>query len=372
MLDRYEMWYWLSILTRGQSDTINILISHFKDIYGIYSAREEKLLEVLGEKSLPGIRIRRDTVRLQCEYARLSEGKIKFVLRDDEDFPKRLREIPNSPWFLFVKGELPPQACPAIGIVGSRSCSIYGSEIAASFAGELVRAGVCVISGLAEGIDGAAHRGAVASHGYTAGVLGGGIDTVYPRTNWQLFSQLEECGGIISEYPPGTRAKPFRFPLRNRIISGLSDAVLVVEARKGSGTLHTVDHALTQGRDVFVIPGRLNDPLSESCNLLLQQGARPALKAGDILSEVWGIETCEDTWKEFRARKEKLLQNGLCIEFNQRERIIYNVMSPEAKSFDRIAAETGLGVPEIAGTLFELKEKQLISEDGHGSFFLKP
>ena len=206
------------------------------------------------------------------------------IERDDELFPARLQAMPKAkPKKIYILGSIPDSDRPAIGIVGARNCTPYGRDIARMFAYRLAQAGVDIISGMALGIDGWSHQGALEAGGRTYAVLGSGVDVCYPSSHRKLYRSIIDHGGIISEYEPGTIARAEYFPHRNRIISALSDAILVVEARIKSGSLITADDALAQGKDVFVIPGRISDELSVGCNRLILQGAIPVLSPEDIL-----------------------------------------------------------------------------------------
>ena len=191
---------------------------------------------------------------------------IKIYKKTEEGYPKTLLQLPDAPSRLYVLGELPDPMRPAIAIVGARNCSSYGKNMAYEYARILTQRGIQVISGLARGVDAAAHAGALAAGGKTYGVMGCGVDFCYPTSSRKLYHVMQQQGGILSEFAPGTPPLSYHFPLRNRIISGLSGAILVVEAKEKSGSLITADAALEQGRTVFALPGRAGDLLSEGCN----------------------------------------------------------------------------------------------------------
>ncbi len=216
-------------------------------------------------------------------------GQIYQIFAESEHFPKRLLEIPGVPKSLYVIGALPQDDLPSVAIIGARDCTEYGKHVARHLGQRMAQAGVQVISGMARGIDGISQMAALESKGMSFGVLGCGVDICYPSQNRPLYDLLVQKGGILSEYPPGTAPKANLFPPRNRIVSGLSDVVIVVEAREKSGTLITVDMALEQGRDVYVVPGRITDPLSVGCNRLAKCGAGLFLDADDLLEELWEI-----------------------------------------------------------------------------------
>ena len=220
-----------------------------------------------------------------------SENEIRILRRQDREYPGRLREIPDPPKELYVLGRVPGEQIPTVAIIGARDCSEYGKYVAAGLGAVLGRNGIQVISGMARGIDGIGQEAALDAGGSSFAVLGSGVDICYPAGNRRLYEKLKMGGGILSEYPPGTPALPGHFPPRNRIVSGLSDAVVVVEAREKSGTLITVDMALEQGREVYVVPGRVTDPLSVGCNRLLKLGAGLFLDEMEFLGELRQI--CE-------------------------------------------------------------------------------
>lgn len=219
-------------------------------------------------------------------YEKFQKAGINYIFCRDDNFPERLLNIPDPPFGLFYKGKLPDESIPAVAMIGARKCSEYGRCMAEQLAREFGKYGINIISGMAMGIDGISQRAALEAGAKSYAVLGCGVDIVYPKSNQRLYEKLLENGGVLSEYPPGTEPYPILFPPRNRIISALSDVVLVVEAREKSGTLITVDMALEQGREVYVIPGRCTDNLSSGCNKLLRQGASVALCAEDIVNDM--------------------------------------------------------------------------------------
>ena len=221
----------------------------------------------------------------------LARSGIRWLGRRDPSFPARLASISDPPPGLFLRGAAAPELLvkPSVAIVGARSCSDYGAHVARSLARELVAAGVVVVSGLARGVDGWAHRGALEASGPTLAVLGCGIDRDYPRAHAQLARQVSASGLIVSEYPPGVAPAPWRFPARNRIVAGLCAATVVVEAREQSGALITADLALEEGREVLAVPGEITASLSRGTNALLRLGATPVTSAADVLEAI-GVE----------------------------------------------------------------------------------
>lgn len=210
--------------------------------------------------------------------------KINKVTPDKHNYLGVLNHIPTPPEYIFFKGVLPQQRLPSVAIVGTRKPTAYGKEIAYSLASSLAKKGVVVISGLAVGIDSIAHRSALDAGGSTIAVLANSVDTVYPKSNSALANDILANGGaILSEYEPPREPRGYQFLARNRIVSGLADAVIVVEAATRSGTLSTAAHALEQGKEVFAVPGNITNPLSGGCNNLIKQGAHPLTRVEDIL-----------------------------------------------------------------------------------------
>ena len=212
----------------------------------------------------------------------LWKKEAEFISCKSEKYPTRFYEIDRPPIGFFVIGKLPDDNKPSVAVVGARACSEYGVNICKSFAGERATAGVQIISGMALGIDGVSHKACLDAGGKTFAVMGNGIGTIYPRENSLIYNGILKTGGVISEYYIGSKGIKTHFPERNRLIAGLSDGLLVVEARKKSGTMITVNRTLEQGKDVFVIPGRIGDPLSEGCLELIKKGAQLVTDVNDI------------------------------------------------------------------------------------------
>ncbi len=270
-------------------------------------------------------------------YREMKSRGIRCVLPEQEEYPDRLRRIADPPRLLYVKGALPEEGMPSVGIVGARLCSDYGRYAAGQFAGKLACAGIQIVSGMALGIDGIGHKAALSAGGRTFAVLGCGVDICYPEENREIYDRLTAPSGILSEYPPGTAPKSGLFPPRNRIISGLSDVLLVVEARKKSGTLITVDQALEQGKEVYALPGRVTDALSYGCNNLIRQGAGIAMSPEELIEAVFAL------WER--------QQGKLAIFLGERETNGQERRVQETGAGERYVQETGAGErSEKAGT----------------------
>lgn len=284
--------------------------------------------------------------------------KTEYIKRTDNGYPEILNNYERMPEGLYYIGNLPDKRKKSVSIVGSRSCSRYGSLEAEHFAQILSEADIQIISGMAIGIDSAAHRGALNAGGTTFAILGCGVDICYPPSNARLYRKiLETGGGIISEYPPGTPALAHHFPTRNRIISGLADAVIVIEARARSGSLITADFAIEQGKDVYALPGRIHDPLSLGCLQLLSQGATPALSPEQVLAGM-GIK---ESSKKAASR----------ADLTGDEKKLLAILSEIPQDMSYLCAATGFESARLSRILLDLSFKGLISDDGQGMYIKK-
>ena len=259
-------------------------------------ASDEEIRSVAGKRSdLRDLLSYRRDFDIFEKYDELIRSGIKLTFAWERDYPERLKYIPDPPLALFYLGKLPEKNKLSVAVIGARACSEYGEMLAEDLGRKLGKNGVNVISGMATGIDGISQSAAVSAGGSSYAVLGCGVDICYPDSNYGLYEKLKTSGGILSAYPPGTKAIARFFPPRNRIVSGLSDAVVVLEARSRSGTLITVDMALEQGRDIYAAPGRLTDELSSGTNGLIGHGARiylsPEVFMGDLFEEHSSILT---------------------------------------------------------------------------------
>ncbi|MCM1568770.1 MAG: DNA-processing protein DprA [Roseburia sp.] len=298
---REEKYYaqWLCSLLSMNGRALKRLEEVFAGPGEVFEASEEALSGLLTPGQLKELVKSRKRYgglpELITVYEEMEEAGIRFVWRREAEFPKRLLQIPDSPLGLYYRGSLPGGDRASVAIIGARECSAYGSYVATKLGSYLGEQGVEVISGMARGIDGIAQEAALSAGGNSYGVLGCGVDICYPASNRRLYERLLLQGGILSAYPPGTEPLSRNFPPRNRIVSGLADAVIVVEARLKSGTLITVDMALEQGREVYVVPGRITDRLSDGCNRLIQQGAEALLSPEELVAKLYGIRPGQQT-----------------------------------------------------------------------------
>lgn len=277
-----------------------------------------------------------------------------LVCWNDKEYPERLRRLMDPPYCLWLKGSLPEESQKIVAIVGARNCSGYGEATARTIARELAKRGAGIISGMAYGIDAAAHTGALPQQ--TWAVLGCGVDICYPNGHRRLYEQIAQSGGVLSEAPLGCPPLKHLFPRRNRIISGLADAVVVVEARKKSGSLITADLALEQGKLVCAVPGRISDELSYGANWLLSQGA-------------YVLYSLEEFFQDLNLKKEapeKFMENSL----EKNERLVYSVLDFTPKHLEALIGETGLGFSELLDVLYGLKEQGLVREI-HQNYYIK-
>ena len=283
---------------------------------GVYFAGLDRWRQVLKEKQVESMKRFTESWKPESEYERLKERGIRLVTLADRGYPGRLREIPDAPYGLFLRGSLPGEQEPTVAVVGARECSRYGSFVAEKLGEILGRNGITVVSGMARGVDGISQQAALNAGGMSCGVLGCGIDICYPKENRRLYDRLPGQGCLISSYPLGTPALARNFPPRNRIVSGLADAVVVVEAREKSGTLITVDMALEQGKEVYAVPGRITDRLSDGCNRLIRQGAVPLLNPEELIQELYGLRERQYA----QGGQGKTLLNGTSAAKRQKDR----------------------------------------------------
>ncbi|MCD6582241.1 MAG: DNA-processing protein DprA [Desulfuromusa sp.] len=282
--------------------------------------------------------------RFQQICRNLESLQVRLISFWDDEYPPLLREIHDPPALLYLRGKLPVNDCFAI--VGSRRATSTGLILTRELATTLAHHDVCIVSGLARGVDSAAHRGALDAKGSTIAVLGCGIDRVYPPENSQLFHEIQQKNAIITEYPPETPPLAGHFPGRNRIISGLSRGVLIVEAAEKSGSLITGDFALEQGRELFAIPGALQNPNSRGTNRLLKEGAQLVTEAEDILQLLWPNQPSRQKQGQYNNFTEQLDEPALSV---------FRLLGHEPRHSDEIARECGLTPMELSAILLDLE-----------------
>lgn len=366
---RKEYNYWLANIKNIGSIKIERLLQVFGNAEGVYHASKEELLKFqtmfltakqFSVADVDSIMKSKSSEKIQHNYAKVGNDGIYFVSKEDNEYPSKLRNIYDAPFALYIKGKLPQENHKILAIVGARDCSEYGKEMAKYIAAEMAREGIVIISGLARGIDSYAHMGALYSGGVTLGVLGSGIDICYPRENINLYMEMQKEGGIISEYAPGIQPFAGNFPMRNRIISGLSDGILVIEAREKSGSLITVDMGLEQGKDIYALPGKVTDRLSGGCNNLIKMGAKLVTAPKDIL---------EDLIPNYQQIPNDLKKNNKILETDGK--IVYACLSFEPKHIEEIADKTGMPMDRLMEQLLLLELRGFIVQIRKNYYIVK-
>ncbi|MTV47783.1 DNA-protecting protein DprA [Heliobacillus mobilis] len=343
-----ECWVALSALPGIGARRFYMLLDHFGTAQGAWNASDQDWDGVAGLSRNGWLRtlLARRKGKPEDLLKRISQGSIQALTLLDENYPSLLRNVPDPPPVLFVRGKLLPEDQKAIAIVGTRNASAYGAKVCSQLSRDLARRGITVVSGLARGIDGIAHRQALESGGRTIAVLASGVDIIYPPEHHRLAEQIVERGALVSEYPPGKPPEPGQFPARNRIISGLTTGVIVVEAGEKSGALITADQALEQGREVFAVPGPITQRQSAGPHRLIQQGAKLIVSIDDVLNEV----------PEQLSLPIGDMDEERTPVTSPEERIFFQ-LDWEPKSVDQLVEQTGLTGSEVASvlTLLELK-----------------
>lgn len=357
-----ERWYeyWFANVRGISAARKRILRQNAPSAEALYNIEEtEKKVEKAEEaataeeiKQIMESRLEKDWKK---EYQRNCESGIRMIIKQDAEYPERLKSLPGMPYALYVRGKLPEESQKAVAIVGARRCTPYGEKMTLKFAETLAEHGIQIISGMARGIDGAAHRGALNVKGDTYAVLGCGVDVCYPKEHKGLYEDLKKSGGLISEYPPYLAPLPGNFPARNRIISGLADIVLVMEAKEKSGSLITADMALEQGRDVYALPGPIESVLSAGCNRLIRQGAGILLSPLDLLKEMQIISE-----NGIDRKREKEAKNKIVLEST--ENLLYSKLDLYPQSREALLQLTGLSAGELTASLVSLELKGYIEE----------
>jgi len=332
------------------------LLAHFGSAEAVLAAAQSELREVpgIGAKISQAISTARREVDLEAELARCREHAIGLLTESEEGYPPRLKEIPDPPGVLFVRGSIVPADGLAVAIVGTRHATHYGLAQAERLASGLSRAGYTIVSGLARGIDAAAHRGALKAGGRTLAVLGSGVLNVYPPEHKELAAEICLHGAVLSENPPLSPPLAGAFPQRNRIITGLSLGVIVVEAADRSGALISATHAHEQGREVFAVPGRVDSRMSRGCHKLIRDGAKLVESVDDVLEELGPLATPtkRDDGSEVRHPAE--------LQLNEPEQAVLAAVTDEPTSIDDLVVASGLAVQNVLATVSVLEMKRLI------------
>lgn len=353
-----QYWIWLSSVEGIGPRRFYQLLSVFKDARDVWENVEDPRMRIVGPKAWANVRAAQDEYYFYQLFANLERKDIRAITRLSADYPPRLARIVDPPPTIFVKGEINLNPDRAIAVVGSRRCTRDGERTAFEFSDQLSREGVTVISGMAMGIDTAAHKGALKADGTTIAVLGSGADVIYPEENERLYNEILDKGGaIVSEYLPGMPPLAQNFPARNRIISGMSDALLMVEGAKRSGAMITVNLALEEGKPVFAVPGSIYAPLSAAPNRLIAEGACPALSAWDIVEYMnWG------------ARPEKDTQSKSAPELSEDETNVVIPLREQSLTVSELVAITGFSSQKIISLLTMLELRGIICKQPGGEY----
>jgi DNA processing protein len=358
--ERLAAWALSDITGVGPSGFMH-LIEKFGSAASVFESPFEKLLsaEVVSPKVIQKITSPKNWDDLAAKFTKTVPDGAQAVSLTEKEYPSKLRNITNPPPYIYYKGNIGIFEQPTLAVVGSRRPSDYGLRLTSRIVTELAAAGVVIVSGLAYGIDGTAHQAALEAGGITAAVFGCGLDTVYPPGHRTLAQRIIESGCLISEFPKGTKPERFNFPVRNRIVAGLSDGVLVVEAGQRSGALVTASLALDQGRDVMAIPGSIENELSVGPNSLIKQGALTVTSADDIFANFG--------WHRATATREHSYDLG---KLSKDELVIFGLLTIQPVHVDEIGRRAGLGPGKTAEALLNLELKGFIMRKP-GNFVVK-
>ena len=350
-----ETAYWLGFhLVPGIGATrVARLLEHFGSLEAAWHADTGALRAAgLNDRAATSLIATRERVVLDRELDRIDRHGVTIFTLADDAYPRLLREIPSPPLVLYVRGELGPADQPAVAVVGTRRASSYGREMARRLSTEVAAAGVTVVSGLARGIDGTAHQAALDAGGRTIAVFGCGIDTIYPPEHRRLADAIVGSGAIVTEFPLGTPPDAPNFPVRNRLISGLSLGVIVVEAPRRSGALITANFAADQGRTVYAVPGSVLSPGSEGPLQLLRDGATLAATADDVLTDLNLVD------------RQAAMENRQLLPTSDEEAAVLERLDGQPRHIDEIALETGMAVSRLSALLLELQLKGFVRNVG--------
>lgn len=353
ILDEKAYWVALNHVKGIGPVRMQSLLAFFGDAKSAWLAPESELRNSgLPPKVLVNLLEVRKNLSLEKVWMHIEKMNIQVCTIKDPDYPLRLREVENHPPVLYLRGALLPEDAWSVAIVGTRRMTSYGKQVVSEIASALSMNGITVISGLARGVDGLAHKSALETGGRTIAVLGSGVDRIYPPEHRKLSEEIIHNGAILSDYAPGTPPDGVNFPPRNRIISGLSLAVVVIEASKQSGALITAAFAAEQGREVFAVPGNIYAPQSKGCNILLQQGARVLLDVQDILESL----NLAMVNQHREARK--------VLPSNATEATLIGVLSDEPLHVDDICSQSALPIDTVSSTLTLMELKGMVRQVG--------
>ncbi len=365
--EEYKYEWWLAGMRPLTDDKKRALVEHWgsaREVYnGIYyiEERQKKQLHFLKAEEIDRLQNWARTQDVEKLYEQGQRLGVRLVTWFDEAYPKRLKNLIKMPYGIYVKGKLPAEDRPTAAIVGARRCTPYGEELSIIHAENLALAGVQVISGMARGVDSISQRAAIEAGGESYGVLGCGVDVCYPKENKGLYMDLQKHGGILSELPPGTAPLREYFPARNRMISGLADMILVMEAKEKSGSLITAAFALDQGKTIYALPGPVTSELSKGCNRIISDGAVPLLSPKYLLEqEDLKLLKNHTNSPSDRVKNEKVLESP--------EKLLYATVGLFPKSLDTLQAESGMKRTDMVHALVSLEMKGYIREISRNHF----
>ncbi len=329
------------------------LLDYFGEPQKILGASERALMAVdgVGAKASAKISQWEEVVELDKELRRIDEFSCTILILSDENYPSLLRQIYDPPHVLYVKGQIKATDDCSIAMVGTRQSTLYGRQVAKKLAGQFAASGVTVVSGGARGIDSASHEGALDVEGRTIAVLGTGMDIIYPSENVSLFQRISEQGAVITQFPFGRKGSKYTFPIRNRIVAGMTQGTVVVEANRSSGALITANLAGECGRNVYAVPGRIDSPRSAGCHDLIRDGAQLCESAEDVLSE----------FTHLKAVNPELVKISMPT-LSPVEQSVYEVLSHEEMQQDEIIRLSRLSSPQVSVALLQLEMKKLITQ----------
>ncbi len=376
--DDLKYWMALKSIDGIGNASFGPLLKHFRSPANVFSAAVDDFSGIAGisKNSALAISAFKDWDQIRRQMDLLDKMGADIITWLDERYPANLLNIFDRPAFLYVLGHLPKDMIP-VAIVGSRNATAYGRYTTDRLSRELALRGITIVSGMARGIDSCAHRGALAARGNTIAVLGNGLDVIYPLENKKLFDSISQNGAVVSEYPPGTQPIPYHFPARNRIISGISYGVLVIEAGEKSGSLITASLAIEQGRDVFAIPGAIDSAHSRGTNSLIKQGAKLIDSIDDILEDV--LPQLERPSVQPIQRQQEIFPHAFSEKDMEKNietltppfKDILKTLSQKVIHADDIIAVTGLPPAEVSSMLITLELKGIIDQHPGKYFSLK-
>lgn len=357
MTENRNYQYWLRSIRGVGNKKRKKIVEYCGSAKEAYTLTKRQLMDIpdLNEIEAEAVVFSRQHFELEKEIEILKKTGMQMITIEDAEFPKRLLQLSDCPYALFYKGSLPKEQERTAAIVGARMCSPYGKSAGLALGEALAAHGIAIVSGMAYGIDSFGHWGAVKGGGHTYAVLGCGVDICYPKGGWELYEKIQTSGGVLSEYLPQTRPIPQQFPARNRLISAFSDIVILVEAKQKSGSLITADFALEQGKDIYAVPGRIDDVLSAGCNGLIRQGAGIITSIEDFLLEL-GIGKDEIRLKKLKEREK--IENAL----EKDELMVYSCFDLAPKNIEELVKMTKMPASKLADLLTKMQAKGIIEE----------